>query len=128
MNIEEFREYCISKPGVTEEFPFDENTLVFKVMGKMFALTDLVDAFSLNLKCDPERAIELREQFPAIQPGYHMNKAHWNTVLMDGSLSSNLILELIDHSYQLVVDKLPGKIRQSLVPSTSPQKKGEMPL
>jgi len=127
MNIEEFREYCISKPGVTEEFPFDENTLVFKVMGKMFALTDLVDAFSLNLKCDPERAIELREQFPAIQPGYHMNKAHWNTVLIDGSLSSKLILELIDHSYQLVVDKLPGKIRQSLVPSTSPQK-GEKSL
>jgi predicted DNA-binding protein (MmcQ/YjbR family) len=107
MNIEEFREYCISKPGVTEEFPFDANTLVFKVMGKMFALTDLVDEFSLNLKCDPERAIELREQFPAIKPGYHMNKAHWNTLMMDGSLSQKLILELIDHSYQLVVDKLP---------------------
>jgi len=107
MNIEEFREYCIAKPGVTEEFPFDENTLVFKVMGKMFALTDLVDEFSLNLKCDPERAIALREQYPAIQPGYHMSKVHWNTVKMDGSLNQNLILELIDHSYQLVVDKLP---------------------
>lgn len=107
MNIEEFREYCISKPGVTEDFPFDANTLVFKVMGKMFALTDLVDEFSLNLKCDPERAIELREQFPAIRPGYHMNKAHWNTIMMDGSLNQKLILELIDHSYQLVVDKLP---------------------
>lgn len=105
MNIEEFREYCISKPGVTEEFPFDANTLVFKVMGKMFALTDLVDEFSLNLKCDPEHAIELREQFPAIRPGYHMNKVHWNTVKMDGSLNQKLILELIDHSYQLVVDK-----------------------
>lgn len=114
MNIEEFREYCISKPGVTEEFPFDENTLVFKVMGKMFALTDLVDAFSINLKCDPERAIELREQFPAIQPGYHMNKVHWNTVVIDGSLSRELILDLIDHSYQLVVDKLPkGKRPQA---------------
>jgi predicted DNA-binding protein (MmcQ/YjbR family) len=107
MNIEEFRDYCISKPGVTEEFPFDENTLVFKVMGKMFALTDLVDDFSLNLKCDPERAIELRDQYAAIQPGYHMNKAHWNTVKMDGSISESLIHELIDHSYQLVVDKLP---------------------
>jgi predicted DNA-binding protein (MmcQ/YjbR family) len=107
MNIEEFRDYCISKPGVTEEFPFDENTLVFKVIGKMFALTDLVDDFSLNLKCDPERAIELRDQYPAIQPGYHMNKAHWNTVKMDGSIGESLIRELIDHSYQLVVDKLP---------------------
>jgi predicted DNA-binding protein (MmcQ/YjbR family) len=105
MNIEEFREYCITKPGVSEEFPFDENTLVFKVMGKMFALTDLAEEFSLNLKCDPERAIELRDQYPAIQPGYHMNKNHWNTVRMDSSISEKLILELIDHSYQLVVDK-----------------------
>jgi predicted DNA-binding protein (MmcQ/YjbR family) len=112
MNIEEFREYCIKKPGVTEEFPFDENTLVFKVMGKMFALTDLAGEFCLNLKCDPERALELREQHPAIQPGYHMNKAHWNTIEMDGSLNQKLILELIDHSYQLVIDKLPGKLKQ----------------
>ena len=114
MNIEEFREYCIKKPGVTEEFPFDENTLVFKVKGKMFALTDLVGEFSLNLKCDPERAMELRERYPAIQPGYHMNKAHWNTIEMDGSLNQKLILELIDHSYQLVVDKLPGKLKLEL--------------
>jgi predicted DNA-binding protein (MmcQ/YjbR family) len=111
MNIEEFREYCIAKPGVTEEFPFDENTLVFKVAGKMFALTDLVDAFSLTLKCDPERAVELREQFPAIQPGYHMNKDHWNSVSVDGTLGEKLIRELIDHSYQLVVNKLPVKLR-----------------
>ncbi len=107
MNIEEFREYCMAKPGVTEEFPFDEVTLVFKVAGKVFVLTNLDGDWSLNLKCDPERAIELREQYPAIQPGYHMNKVHWNTVMMDGSLSQKLILELIDHSYQLVVDKLP---------------------
>lgn len=107
MNIEEFREYCMSKPGVTEEFPFGENTLVFKVMGKMFALTNLDGDWSLNLKCDPERAIELREKFPAIQPGYHMNKVHWNTVMMDGSLNKKLILELMDHSYQLVADKIP---------------------
>jgi predicted DNA-binding protein (MmcQ/YjbR family) len=107
MNIEEFREYCIAKPGVTEEFPFDESTLVFKVMGKMFALTDLIDEFSLNLKCDPERAIELRELYPAIKPGYHMSKVHWNTIMMNGSVPQKLILELIDHSYQLVVEKLP---------------------
>lgn len=114
MNIEEFREYCIQKPGVTEEFPFDEETLVFKVMGKMFALTNLVGDWNLALKCDPEWAIELREQFPAIRPGYHMNKVHWNTVAMDGSLSQKLILELIDHSYQLVVAKLPGKLKGEL--------------
>ena len=114
MNIEEFREYCIQKPGVTEEFPFDEETLVFKVMGKMFALTNLVGDWNLALKCDPEWAIELREQFPAIRPGYHMNKVHWNTVVMDGSLSQNLILKLIDHSYQLVVAKLPGKLKNEL--------------
>lgn len=107
MNIEEFREYCMSKPGVTEEFPFGEDTLVLKVMGKIFALTNLDGDWSLNLKCNPERAIELREKFPAILPGYHMNKAHWNTVMMNGSINHNLILELIDHSYQLVVDKLP---------------------
>lgn len=111
MNIEEFREYCMSKPGVTEEFPFGEDTLVFKVMGKMFALTNLEGDWSLNLKCDPERAIELREKFPAIQPGYHMSKVHWNTVMMDGSLNSDFVLQLIDHSYQLVVDKLPGKLK-----------------
>jgi len=114
MNIEEFREYCILKPGVTEEFPFNETTLVFKVMGKMFALTNLDGEWSLALKCDPEKAIELREQFPAIQPGYHMSKVHWNTVIMDGSLSRKLIMELIDHSYQLVVDKLPMKLKQEL--------------
>jgi len=84
-------------------------------MGKMFALTNLDGDWSLNLKCDPERAIELREEYPAIQPGYHMNKRLWNTVIMDGSLSSVLVRELIDHSYQLVVDKLPGKLKQELV-------------
>lgn len=114
MNIEEIREYCLSKKGVTEGFPFDETTLVFKVMGKMFALTDLVDNLSINLKCDPERAIELREQHPAIIPGYHMNKALWNTVLIDGSLSRDFIYRLIDHSYELVVDKLPRKLKIEL--------------
>ena len=114
MNIEEFREYCIAKPGVTEEFPFGETTLVFKVMGKMFDLTNLEGDWSLNLKCDPGWALELREMYPAIQPGFHMNKALWNTVMMDGSLSRQLILEMIDHSYQLVVDKLPLKLKQEL--------------
>ena len=115
MNIEEFTEYCLSKPGVTEEFPFDETTLVFKVMGKMFALTNLDGDWSLSLKCDPERAIELREQYPAIQAAYHMNKTHWNSVYMDGSLSQKLVLDLVDHSYQLVVDKLPLKLRSLLI-------------
>ncbi len=114
MNIEEIREYCISKKGVTESFPFDETTLVFKVMAKMFALTDLVDDLSLNLKCDPARAIELREQYPAILPGYHMNKNHWNTVMVDGSLSKAFICQLIDHSYDLIVDKLPRKVQIEL--------------
>ena len=114
MNIEEFREYCIMKPGVTEEFPFGETTLVFKVMGKMFALTNLEGDWTMNLKCDPDRAIELREMYPAVQPGFHMNKALWNTVIMDGSLSRKLVLELVDHSYQLVVNKLSLKMQHEL--------------
>lgn len=114
MNIESFRDFCLSKKGVTEEFPFDELTLVFKVMGKMFTLTD-VDYFrSINLKCDPEWAIELREKYDAILPGYHMNKKHWNTVEMDGSLSDPFLEELIMHSYQLVVEKLPKTLRSEL--------------
>jgi predicted DNA-binding protein (MmcQ/YjbR family) len=114
MDIESYRTYCISKPRVTEEFPFDESALVFKVVGKMFALTN-VDSFErVNLKCDPEYAIELREKHPAIIPGYHMNKKHWNTVILDGSLSDSFIMKLIDDSYQLVVDKLPKKERELL--------------
>ena len=115
MNIEELREYCISKKGVTEGFPFDESTLVFKVSGKMFALTDLVDALSVNLKCDPEKAIALREQYPCVIPGYHMNKQHWNTVIIDGSLNDNLIKEWITHSYELVVKSLTKKQQQELL-------------
>ncbi len=114
MNIEELTEYCMEKPGVTEEFPFDESTLVFKVMGKMFALTNLEGDWRLSLKCDPERAVELREQYPDIQPAYHMNKTHWNMLDMNGSLNQKLILELIDHSYQLVVEKLPKSKSPSL--------------
>ena len=110
MNIEFYRDYCLQKAGVTESFPFDDKVLVFKVMNKMFALAD-VDFFqSINLKCDPERAVELRERYPAVQPGYHMNKALWNTISMDGSLSDQLICELIDHSYELIVASLPKQL------------------
>ncbi|MES2627871.1 MAG: MmcQ/YjbR family DNA-binding protein [Bacteroidota bacterium] len=112
MDIERYREYCIQKKAVTEDFPFDNNTLVFKVAGKIFALGD-VDIFSsVNLKCDPERAVELREQYDGIVPGYHMNKLHWNTVSMLGSVPDKLIFELIDHSYALVVASLTRKIKQ----------------
>jgi len=103
MNIEQIREYCLKKKGVTEEFPFDEETLVFKVMGKIFLLASL-DSIPLqfNLKCEPEKAIELREEYEAVRPGYHMNKRHWNTIIIDGSIAVNKILEWIDDSYNLV--------------------------
>lgn len=114
MNIEYYRQYCLTKKGTTEEFPFDNRTLVFKVGGKMFALTDVESFESINLKCDPERAIELREQYSAIIPGYHMNKKHWNTVVLDGSLRDSLICSLIDDSYLLVAGSLPKKDREKL--------------
>lgn len=115
MDIETFREYCLARKGVTEGFPFDRDTLVFKVMGKMFALVGLERIpLRANLKCDPERALELRETYEgAILPGYHMNKAMWNTVLLD-QLPENLLRELTDHSYDLVVASLPKKTRQAL--------------
>ncbi len=115
MNIEELREYCLSKKGVTEHFPFDEVTLVFKVGNKMFALTNLDGEPSVNLKCDPERAIELREQHSSIIPGYHMNKTHWNTVIMDGTVSDKLIYELVEHSYNLIFESLPKIKRERIV-------------
>jgi len=105
MNIEEFRIYCLQKNDVTECFPFDEQTLVFKVKGKMFALTDLMESFSINIKCDPDKAIELREHYSCVLPGYHMNKKHWNTIIIDGSIPDKLLKEWIDHSYDLVVHK-----------------------
>lgn len=114
MNIEFFRNYCLKKKGVTEEFPFDEETLVYKVMGKMFALTNLERFESINLKCDPELAIQLRESYDAVKPGYHMNKTHWNTITMDGSVSDKLVKEWIDLSYQLVVASLPKGKREEL--------------
>lgn len=115
MDIEAYRGYCLAKPGVTEELPFGPDTLVFKVMGKLFALSGVEEFKSINLKCEPERATELRDRFPAVQPGYHMNKKHWNTVLMDGTLPHKMVLELIDHSYDLVVKGLPKKDREALV-------------
>ncbi|MBS1680398.1 MAG: MmcQ/YjbR family DNA-binding protein [Bacteroidetes bacterium] len=105
MNIESLRDFCLSKENVVEDFPFNEHTLVFKVNGKMFALTDVETFESINLKCDPEVAVQLREQYPAVQPGYHMNKKHWITVIMDGSVPDKLLKEWISHSYELVGSK-----------------------
>ncbi len=109
MNIEELRDYCLTKSAVTESFPFDESTLVFKVAGKMFLLTDLVDAFSINIKNIPEKVIELREQYPSVLPGYHMNKIHWITVMIDGTITDNLLKQWIDESYNLIVAGFSGK-------------------
>jgi len=111
MNIEDLRDYCLSKPGTTEGMPFGEQTLVFKVGGKIFLLIGLEKANRFNVKCDPERAIELREQHHEIIPGFHMNKKHWNTVYLDGGLTSVLIRELIDHSYELVLKSLPKNLQ-----------------
>jgi predicted DNA-binding protein (MmcQ/YjbR family) len=115
VNIERIREYCLSKKGTSESFPFDEHTLVFKVMGKMFALVALERMpAQINLKCDPERAIEMREAHDGvIIPGYHMSKSHWNTIFLE-QLPPSFITELIDHSYDLVVSKLPKKIQAEL--------------
>jgi len=99
---------------VTEEFPFDETTLVFKVAGKMFALTDLEGDFTINLKCDPELALELRERYPYVLPGWHMNKKHWNTIVVDSSVTDELLLEWVDHSYKMVVAGLLRKLRDEL--------------
>lgn len=114
MNIEELRTYCLSLKGVTEDFPFDESTLVFKVVGKLFCLTNLEGPLSINVKNDPEKNIELREEFPAIKPGYHMSKIHWNTVEIDGSIPDDFIKNLIDESYDLVVMKLKKQEQQKL--------------
>jgi predicted DNA-binding protein (MmcQ/YjbR family) len=102
MNIESLREYCILKADVTEGFPFGENTLVFKAKEKIFALVNLHGDLSINLKCDPAFAIELREKYTSVSPGYHMNKKHWNTILLDGSIPDKELFLWIDHSYNLV--------------------------
>jgi len=112
MNIESMRDYCLSKKAVTEGFPFKKEVLVFKVAGKMFLLASLDDQpLWMNLKCDPEKAIDLRERYDSIQPGYHMSKIHWNTVVINGELKAEFIRELIDHSYDLVVAKLTKKTK-----------------
>jgi predicted DNA-binding protein (MmcQ/YjbR family) len=115
MNIEEFREYCLSKKYVSECFPFDQTTLVFKVDEKMFALSSLEQhPTTVNLKCDPEKAIELREQFSDIVEGYHMSKKHWNTINIEGGLKTEFIKKLIDHSYDLVVKGMTKKRQKEL--------------
>jgi predicted DNA-binding protein (MmcQ/YjbR family) len=114
VNIESFRSYCLSHKGTSEEFPFGEDVLVYKVMGKMFTLTDLNDFESVNLKVDPEIGADLRERYPAVQPGYHMNKKHWITVMMDGSISDKLLKQWIDHSYDLVASKLTKTEKRAL--------------
>ncbi|HRC32155.1 MAG TPA: MmcQ/YjbR family DNA-binding protein [Bacteroidia bacterium] len=111
MNIELIRNYCMNKKGVTESFPFDSDTLVFKVMGKMFLLTSLSEPEKINVKCDPETAIDLREKYDAVQPGYHMNKKHWNTIDMAQGLTDVLIKKWIDDSYDLIVNDLPKKVK-----------------
>ena len=115
MNLEDIRTYCLRKKGVTEDFPFDENTLVFKVLGKIFLLTDINNPeISVNLKCDPELAIELRERFPSVQPGYHMNKKMWNTVNYNGEFSEKQFYSMVNHSYHEVVKKMTRKMQQEL--------------
>jgi len=114
MTLEAFRAHCAKGSGFTEDLPFGPDVLVFRVAGKIFALMDVDTFVSVNLKCDPERAIDLRERYPGITPGYHMNKQHWNTVLTDGSVPAKLILELADHSYDLVRASLPKKLRDGL--------------
>ena len=119
MNIQSFYDYCLAKKGVTEHFPFDEDTLVFKVGGKMFALSSLKEWEngnpSINLKCDPERALELRAEYDAVNAGYHMSKVHWNTVAVNGDVPLLLLKELIDHSYELVFKSLTKKLQSEIV-------------
>lgn len=115
MDIETIYQYCIAKKGSEETFPFDKTTLVFKVMGKMFAIIGLeqVDKF-INLKCDPDYAEELREQYGGIKPGWHMSKKHWNSVYLEEDVEDTKIMELVDHSYELIVTSLPKKKQEEL--------------
>ncbi len=116
MNIEELREYCLNLKGATESFPFDEFSLVLKVQNKMFALIPLDNPETqIALKCDPEKAIALREEFSCIVPAYHFNKKHWNSVIIDPSISRDLLCELIQHSYNLVVAGLPKNLKEELI-------------
>ena len=114
MNIESYREFCLALPHVEEGFPFDKDTLVFKVGGKMFALVDVEKFESINLKCDPEKALELRERYQAVGPGYHMNKKHWNTVYANRQLADMELYKLVDHSYALILASLPKALRETI--------------
>ncbi|MFY7758833.1 MAG: MmcQ/YjbR family DNA-binding protein [Flavobacterium stagni] len=118
MDIQQLYDYCLSKKGVTEHFPFDEDTLVFKVMGKMFCLASLKEWEqgnpSINLKCDPDYALVLRDEFESVQPGYHSNKKHWNTVYVNREIPDKKVIHFINHSYELVAAKLPKKEREML--------------
>jgi len=115
MDMEELRTLLLAFPGVTEEQPFGPEVVVYKVLGKMFALVDYDSVPpTMNLKCDPDRALDLRDTHEAIRPGYHMNKRHWNTLDLDGRLRGSLVEELVRHSYELVVASLPGKLRETL--------------
>lgn len=119
MNIEQLQQYCLNKKGVTEDFPFDEDVLVFKVLGKIFLLMSLESWESgnayINLKADPDYSEELRAEYESIQPGFHMNKKHWNIVkIHEGKLSQKFVLELVDHSYDMVVKSMPKKMRDAL--------------
>jgi predicted DNA-binding protein (MmcQ/YjbR family) len=111
MNVEQVREYCLQKKAVQETFPFDDVSLVMKIMGKMFALIDLEEANSIALKCDPKRAIELREHYYGISEAFHFNKKYWNSVLFDADVNDTLIKALIDHSYEEVLQKFTKKLR-----------------
>lgn len=119
MNIQQYYEFCLSKKGVTEHFPFDEDTLVFKVGGKMFALSSLKEwengTPSLNLKCDPEKALELRAAYEAINPGFHMSKIHWNTIDFNGDVSDKMMVQLINDSYELIFNSLTKKIQGEIL-------------
>ncbi|MBK8506616.1 MAG: MmcQ/YjbR family DNA-binding protein [Saprospiraceae bacterium] len=115
MSIEELRTYCLKKAGVTEDMPFGESTLVFRIGGKIFLLTNRdSETVAVNLKCDPDIALNLRDRHPEVKPGYHMNKKHWNTVDCKGTLSKSMIFEMIDHSYDLVVSSFSAKQRTTL--------------
>ena len=114
MNIEQVRAYCLKKKGVTEELPFDEESPVYKVMEKIFLIASLNPPYTINIKCDPEKAVELRERYESVTPGSHMNKQHWNTVEIEGTVKNSLIEEWIDHSYDLVVKGLKKSLKDKL--------------
>lgn len=114
MNIESYRDFCLNLPGVTECFPFDETTLVFKVMNKIFTITDTADIFKIAVKCDPEQAEHRRAMYPSVKPGYHLNKKYWNTVVVEGDISDSILQQWILESYNLIVNGLPKKSKEEL--------------